>query len=53
MVTMREELRQMWLSTNRSREQLAAELQAWCRRAEESGVVALQQFSLKLRAAYA
>jgi len=53
MVTMREELRQMWLNTNHSREQLAADLQAWCRRAEESGVVALQQFALKLRAAHA
>ena len=53
MVTMREELRQMWLNTSHSREQLAADLQAWCRRAEESGIVALQQFSMKLRMAHA
>jgi len=53
MVTMREELRQMWLNTSQSREQLAIDLQAWCRRAEESGIVALQQFSRKLRAAHA
>jgi stearoyl-CoA desaturase (Delta-9 desaturase) len=53
MVTMREELRQMWLNTNHSREQLAADLQAWCRRAEESGIEALRQFSLKLRSAHA
>jgi stearoyl-CoA desaturase (delta-9 desaturase) len=53
MVTMREELRQMWLNTNQSREQLAADLQAWCRRAEESGIEALRQFSMKLRAAHA
>ncbi|ROZ76059.1 fatty acid desaturase [Ramlibacter sp. WS9] len=53
MVTMREELRQMWLNTSQSREQLALDLQAWCRRAEESGIVALQQFSMKLRAAHA
>ena len=53
MVTMREELRQMWLNTSQSREQLAIDLQAWCRRAEESGIVALQQFSMKLRAAHA
>jgi len=53
MVTMREELRQMWLNTSQSREQLAIDLQAWCRRAEESGIVALQQFSRKLRAARA
>jgi len=53
MVTMREELRQMWLNTNHSREQLAVDLQAWCRRAEESGIDALRQFSLKLRSAHA
>jgi stearoyl-CoA desaturase (delta-9 desaturase) len=53
MVTMREELRQMWMNTSQSREQLAADLQAWCRRAEESGIEALRQFSFKLRAAHA
>ncbi|MEO7391018.1 MAG: fatty acid desaturase [Ramlibacter sp.] len=53
MVTMREELRQMWLNTSQSREQLATDLQGWCHRAEESGIVALQQFSMKLRAAHA
>ncbi|MBU0745356.1 MAG: transposase, partial [Gammaproteobacteria bacterium] len=51
MVVMREELRQMWLSTSRNSEQLAADLQAWCRRAEESGIEALRQFSMRLRAA--
>jgi len=50
---MREELRQLWTRTNVSAEQLVAELQAWCKRAEESGVAALQEFSLKLRAAHA
>ena len=53
MVTMREELRQMWLSTSASREQLAGDLQAWCHRAEESGIAALREFSMKLRAARA
>ncbi|WP_372825299.1 fatty acid desaturase [Polaromonas sp.] len=53
MVTMREELRQMWLSTSASREQLASDLQAWCRRAEESGIAALRDFSMNLRAARA
>ncbi len=52
MVTMREELRQMWLNTSHSREQLAADLQAWCRRAEESGIAQLQQFSMRLRSAH-
>ncbi len=51
MVTMREELRQMWLNTSVSREQLAKDLQAWCHRAEESGIAALREFSLRLRAA--
>jgi len=53
MVTMREELRQLWLNTSLSREQLLANLQAWCHRAEESGIAALQEFSRKLRAARA
>ncbi|HPZ58011.1 fatty acid desaturase [Ottowia sp.] len=50
MVTMREELRQLWLNTGRTREQLVADLQAWCKRAEDSGIAALRDFSLKLRA---
>ena len=53
MVVMREELRQMWLSTTVSREQLIKDLQAWCHRAEDSGIAALQQFSLRLRAVHA
>jgi len=51
MVVMREELSQIWLNTSHSREQLAADLQAWCRRAEESGIAALRDFSTQLRAA--
>ena len=51
MVTMREELRQLWLNTAVSREQLTAELAAWCRRAEDSGIATLREFSFKLRAA--
>jgi stearoyl-CoA desaturase (delta-9 desaturase) len=53
LVAMREELRQLWTRTNVSAEQLVVDLQAWCKRAENSGVVALQEFSLKLRAAHA
>jgi len=53
LVTMREELRQMWTRTNVSAEQLVADLQAWCRRAEESGIAELQAFSMRLRAAHA
>jgi stearoyl-CoA desaturase (delta-9 desaturase) len=53
LVAMREELRELWTRTNVSVEQLVADLQAWCKKAEESGIAALQQFALKLRAAHA
>lgn len=52
LVSMREELRQLWTRTNVSADQLVADLQAWCHRAEESGIAALQEFALKLRAAH-
>ena len=51
LVAMREELRQLWTRTNVSAEQLVADLQAWCRKAEDSGIAVLQQFALKLRSA--
>ncbi len=50
LVAMREELRQLWTRTNVSAEQLVVDLQNWCRKAEESGIAALQEFSLKLKA---
>jgi stearoyl-CoA desaturase (delta-9 desaturase) len=53
LMTMREELRLVWTKTNVSADQLAADLQAWCLRAEASGIAALQEFSMKLRAAHA
>jgi stearoyl-CoA desaturase (Delta-9 desaturase) len=53
LVAMREELRQLWTRSNVSAEQLVADLQAWLRKAEESGITALQEFALKLRAARA
>ncbi|MDE2457500.1 MAG: fatty acid desaturase [Burkholderiales bacterium] len=53
LVAMREELRGLWTRTNVSAEQLVADLQAWCKKAEESGIATLQEFSLKLRAARA
>jgi stearoyl-CoA desaturase (delta-9 desaturase) len=49
MVTMREELRALWSSTHATREQMAADLAAWCKRAEDSGITALRDFSVKLR----
>ena len=53
LVAMREELRALWTRTNVSAEQLVSDLQSWCRKAEESGIAALQDFSMKLRAAHA
>ncbi len=53
LVAMREELRALWTRTNVSAEQLVVDLQAWCHKAEESGIAALQEFSRKLRAATA
>lgn len=50
LVSMREELRQLWTRTNVSAEQLLVDLQNWCRKAEESGIVALQEFSRQLKA---
>jgi len=52
MVVMREELRQMWLNRVNTREQLTLDLQLWCQRAEASGIAALQEFSLRLRAVH-
>jgi stearoyl-CoA desaturase (delta-9 desaturase) len=46
---LRTELAQMWERSNASREQLLSDLQDWCHRAEQSGIKALQDFSLRLR----
>ena len=53
LVAMREELRQLWTRTNVSADQLVSDLQIWCKKAEESGIAALQDFALKLRATHA
>ncbi len=53
LVAMREELRLLWTRTNVSADQLVVDLQAWCKKAESSGIEALEQFSIKLRAAHA
>ena len=53
LVAMREELRQLWTRTNVSADQLVSDLQIWCKKAEESGIAALQDFAVKLRAAHA
>jgi stearoyl-CoA desaturase (delta-9 desaturase) len=53
LVAMREELRQLWTRKSVTAEQLVSDLQAWCKKAEDSGIAALQEFSFKLRAARA
>ena len=52
-VAMREELRQLWTRTNVSADHLVSDLQAWCRKAEDIGIAALQHFARDLRAAKA
>jgi stearoyl-CoA desaturase (delta-9 desaturase) len=47
--TMRAELASIWERSSASSEQLLVQLQDWCKRAEDSGVRALQDFSLRLR----
>ena len=48
-VEMRAELASTWERSNASAEQLLAHLQDWCRRAEGSGVAALQEMAVRLR----
>lgn len=48
-VEMRRELGALWGRSNASREQLLSQLQEWCKRAEESGIHALQEFAVRLR----
>ncbi|OGA38702.1 MAG: aminotransferase [Betaproteobacteria bacterium RIFCSPLOWO2_12_FULL_62_13] len=47
--TMRQELAALWQRSSASKEQLVHQLEDWCRRAEESGIEALQEFSRRLR----
>ena len=46
---MRQELAAIWSRSTASREQLLEQLQAWCKRAESSGIQSLQDFSVRLR----
>ncbi len=49
--TMRQELTRLWERSSRSRDELLHDMQDWCARAEASGIRALREFSLGLRAA--
>ncbi len=47
--TMRQELAALWQRSTESKEELVRKLDDWCRRAEASGIEALQDFSRRLR----
>ena len=47
--TMRDELAALWQRSTKSKEQLVHQLEDWCKRAEASGIEALQTFSKRLR----
>lgn len=49
LVSMRRELGRLWESSSASSEQLLADLQAWCQRAQQSGIASLEQFAVRLR----
>jgi stearoyl-CoA desaturase (delta-9 desaturase) len=49
MVQMRHDLVKLWDSSSASSEQLLHDLQEWCHRAQQSGIVSLQEFALRLR----
>ncbi|MES2365913.1 MAG: fatty acid desaturase [Pseudomonadota bacterium] len=46
---MRQDLAALWARSSATKEQLLAQLQDWCHRAESSGIESLQKFSRKLR----
>jgi stearoyl-CoA desaturase (delta-9 desaturase) len=49
LVQMRRDLIRLWESSSASSEQLLHDLQAWCQRAQQSGIDSLQEFALRLR----
>jgi stearoyl-CoA desaturase (delta-9 desaturase) len=47
--SMRKELTALWQRSTATKEQLVHQLEDWCHRAEASGIIALQEFSRRLR----
>jgi len=47
--TLRQELAAIWQRSTTSKEHLVKQLEDWCHRAENSGILALQEFSQRLR----
>ena len=46
---MRQELAEIWSRSTLTKEQLVAQLQDWCHKAEASGIEALREFSFRLK----
>ena len=47
--TLRQDLIAIWQRSTATKEQMVKDLEAWCHRAETSGIEALQKFSTNLR----
>jgi stearoyl-CoA desaturase (delta-9 desaturase) len=47
--TMRQELSALWARSSASKDELLHQLEDWCKRAEQSGITALKEFSQTLR----
>ena len=47
--SMRQELTELWQRSTATRDELVRQLEDWCHRAEASGIVALEEFSRRLR----
>ena len=49
MIEMRRDLQAIWGRSSATKDQLLAQLHAWCQHAEDSGLISLREFSLRLR----
>lgn len=49
MVQMRHDLVKLWDSSSSTSDQLLHDLQAWCQRAQQSGISSLEEFAIRLR----
>jgi stearoyl-CoA desaturase (delta-9 desaturase) len=47
--SMRQELTSLWQRSTANKDELVRQLEDWCHRAEASGIIALRDFSLRLR----
>jgi stearoyl-CoA desaturase (delta-9 desaturase) len=46
---MRHDLIRLWDSSTATSDQLLHELQAWCQKAQHSGITSLEEFAMRLR----